>query len=175
MTFDAEIAIFIQRFFLTSTLGIGFAVLLSRYLIFIFIPVLVWLSVYGDNQEKHAVKEAAWSMGVAILIAEIFSLLLLRIRPFLSVAEIVSLIPPPLTSAFPSTHVSIAIAATAALFSVSRRWGYFCAIIALGIAIGRVAAGVHYPSDIIGGMLVGVFAFAAVRLGHKALRLKTKD
>ncbi|MFA6099363.1 MAG: phosphatase PAP2 family protein [Patescibacteria group bacterium] len=172
MSVDALIVVFTQSFFAPSVLGGLMAVFLARVLIFSYVPILAWLWAYGSRREKHAVKEALWSVGVAILIAEIISLFILRFRPYLAVPDIIALIPPPLTSSFPSIHTSIAIAATAAVYAVNKQWGQLCLLVALGVAIGRIAAGVHYPTDILGGMLVGVGAFILVRVGHRALRKK---
>jgi membrane-associated phospholipid phosphatase len=38
------------------------------------------------------------------------------------------------------------------------------------VAFGRVASGVHYPSDVLVGMVVGFLSFAVVRRLHHALR-----
>jgi membrane-associated phospholipid phosphatase len=58
------------------------------------------------------------------------------------------------------------------LYAGDKRLGQLGILIVIGVALGRVAAGVHYPSDILGGALVGLASFAIVRLGHKALRKK---
>jgi membrane-associated phospholipid phosphatase len=66
---------------------------------------------------------------------------------------------------FPSNHATIAGAAAVALFFVSRRLGAVAAVAALAIAASRVWVGVHYPHDVVAGILVG----ALVALGASAL------
>ncbi|MDD5438294.1 MAG: phosphatase PAP2 family protein [Patescibacteria group bacterium] len=173
MPVDALIVITIQKMFTGSVLGIWLDVFLARVLIFAYLPLMAWLWVYGNSREKHAVKEAMWSVGVAIFLGEALSFIFLRLRPFLAVPNILALIPPPLTNSFPSIHTSIAVAVTAALYAVNKKWGLACLLMVLGIAIGRMGAGVHYPTDILGGMLVGLVSFVLVRLGHKALRQRS--
>jgi len=172
MPADALIVIAIQNFFTSSTTGELVAVFLARFWIFAFVPFLAWLWVYGTKKDQHAVKEALWSAGLAILIAELLALTFLRFRPFLAFQQILVLIPPPLTSSFPSIHTAISSAITSALYLADRRLGLLGLLIVLGVAIGRMAAGVHFPTDILGGLFVGMASFIIVRLGHKALRKK---
>jgi len=172
---EAQIVQALQRVFLASTLGIWVVIFLARVWILVFAPVLAWVWAYGKPKEKHAVKEALWSLGLALLAGEILALFVLRVRPFLEVSNIITLIPPPLTSSFPSIHTAASMAMAAALYAGDKRLGQLGILIVIGVALGRVAAGVHYPSDILGGVLVGLASFAIVRLGHKALRKKTKD
>ena len=56
---------------------------------------------------------------------------------------------------FPSSH-AVNNAAVALLFGwyYRRAWPYFCAW-ALLIMLSRVAVGLHYPSDVVGGALIG--------------------
>jgi undecaprenyl-diphosphatase len=172
MSIDAQIVTALQHVSVTSRAGEWAAIFLARVLILAFAPLLAWVWAYGTNKEKHAVKEALWSLGLALLLGEILSLMILRVRPFLAVDTIITLIPPPLTSSFPSMHTASAAAMSAALYWADRRLGWIAVVLVLGVAVGRMAVGVHYPTDIMGGMLLGVAAFALVRVGHKALRKK---
>lgn len=169
---ESESLIFLQGIFTASTVGEFAVIFLARIWIFVFAPIIAWLWVYGTGKEKHASKEALWALGLALLIGEALSLIVMRLRPYINETEIVALIPPPLTSSFPSIHTASSMALTSAFFSVNRRLGELGLLIALGVAVGRMAAGVHYPTDILGGVFIGIFSFLLVRLGHKALRKK---
>ena len=70
---------------------------------------------------------------------------------------------------FPSNHATIAAAAAVALFFVSRRLGAVAAVAALAMAVSRVWVGVHYPHDVVAGVVVGtLLAFGAmVLLGRR--------
>jgi undecaprenyl-diphosphatase len=63
--------------------------------------------------------------------------------------------PAPGDWSFPSNHATIAAAAAVALFFVSRRLGAVAAVSALAMAVSRVWVGVHYPHDVVAGVLVG--------------------
>lgn len=66
---------------------------------------------------------------------------------------------------FPSNHATIAAAAAVALFFVSRRLGAVAAVAALAMAVSRVWVGVHYPHDVVAGVVIGtLLAFGAMVL-----------
>jgi undecaprenyl-diphosphatase len=65
-------------------------------------------------------------------------------------------------SSFFSDHTTIAAAAAAGCLLLSRRWGLAAVGAALLVALGRVAIGAHYPSDVAVAVLVGAGAVAAL-------------
>ncbi|MFJ7146868.1 phosphatase PAP2 family protein [Streptomyces sp. NPDC100445] len=66
---------------------------------------------------------------------------------------------------FPSNHAAIAAAAAVALLFVSRRLGRIACLAAVTMAASRVWVGVHYPHDVVAGVVVG----ALVALGSMSL------
>jgi membrane-associated phospholipid phosphatase len=68
---------------------------------------------------------------------------------------------------FPSDHATMAGAAAAGLWYVSRRLGLFAAIAALAMGFARVYTAAHYPADVLAGLALG--AITAVLL-HMVLR-----
>lgn len=92
------------------------------------------------------------------LIAETIRFLYHRERPFL-VYEDVLLIDPLSIHSFPSGHMSFLIPLGMVMFFYNRRYGlWFLGLSAL-VGIARVAVGVHWPTDILGGIAAGVVAF----------------
>jgi membrane-associated phospholipid phosphatase len=57
---------------------------------------------------------------------------------------------------FPSNHATIAGAAATALLLIYRRIGVLAAVVAVLAAFSRVFVGVHYPHDVLAGLLLGV-------------------
>jgi undecaprenyl-diphosphatase len=75
-------------------------------------------------------------------------------RPFMALSDVQSLF---FESgyAFPSGH-SATIAGLAFAVFFRHKWlGYVCMVAAVLIGVARVAAGVHFPVDIIGGYSLG--------------------
>lgn len=98
-----------------------------------------------------AVLLVTWIVGEGIL-----KHLIQRPRPFESNAVINLLIDKPDSYSFPSGHTAIAFAcATVLAFNFKKYTIYFYIIAAL-IAFSRVYLYVHYTSDILGGMLLGL-------------------
>ena len=63
--------------------------------------------------------------------------------------------PAPGDWSFPSNHAVIAAAAAVALLEVSRRLGTVAVLAACAMAVSRVWVGLHYPHDVVAGVLVG--------------------
>jgi undecaprenyl-diphosphatase len=65
-------------------------------------------------------------------------------------------------ASFPSGHTATSVAAAIAFGALYPRWRMVFGAFALLIAISRVALDFHYPSDVIGGAMVGVATAIAV-------------
>ena len=67
-------------------------------------------------------------------------------------------------SSFPSDHAALFFALATGIFLVSRRAGWVMYVYtALVISLPRVYLGIHYPSDVLGGALLGIAAGSIVR------------
>ena len=64
---------------------------------------------------------------------------------------------------FPSGHATTAFALAAVLGFLSERWFYPALVLAAVIGVSRVALGVHYPSDVLAGAVVGLLGAYVVR------------
>ena len=89
-----------------------------------------------------------------------------RPRPYLTVVGLHPLIAPPDPNSFPSGHSCAAFAAAVSwLLSLPRqqRWiGATGAVMAALMAVSRLYVGVHFPTDVITGALVGSLCALAV-------------
>lgn len=138
--------------------------------------VLVFITHLGDEGLVWLVLSAACLVrrktrrcGAAMLLALVFSLLVgnmtikplvARLRPFQTYPELISLIKQGGYS-FPSAHAMSSFAAATAFYLPFRKRGQAshgipCLVLAFLIAFSRVYVGVHYPSDVLAGSLIGI-------------------
>jgi len=118
---------------------------------------------YGPTRWKRASASALVAAAVALLANQVISHLWERPRPFTTHPALTHVLGGRTTDpSFPSDHAAAAFAIAFAVLAFSR-WGgaLFLAGAAL-IGLSRIALGMHYPSDVLGGMLVGLAAAALV-------------
>ena len=103
--------------------------------------------------------------GVVMIIALMLSVitgsivlkpLVSRLRPCDVHPEITLLIPRPTDFSFPSGHTMSSFAAATVIFISNKKYGKYALALALSIAYSRLYLYVHYPSDILGGIILGV-------------------
>lgn len=57
---------------------------------------------------------------------------------------------------FPSGHVAFFFAMAMAIYFYNKKWGAWFFAGAVLISLARVAAGIHYPTDILAGAIIGI-------------------
>ena len=88
--------------------------------------------------------------------------------------DIALLIKAPSGSGFPSTHSALAGAATTALLVKKRSLGFVALALTVCIAFSRLYLYVHYPTDVLCGLLLGVLCGVISVMVIKALKLDDK-
>jgi undecaprenyl-diphosphatase len=81
-----------------------------------------------------------------------------RPRPFVTLPEVVRLVVPPDEFSFPSGHTAAAFLMLTALAGVSALFIVPLGLLAVLIGMSRVYLGVHYPSDVAAGALLGTMS-----------------
>lgn len=126
--------------------------------------VVVFLLAHGARHLawRRATVAALLSAGVALAIGKAISELVDRARPFAVDPHGVHLFSPHAADpGFPSDHATAAFAIATAIVLRKRGWGICALAAATVLSIGRVALGVHFPSDVLAGAALG----AAVAVG----------
>lgn len=79
-----------------------------------------------------------------------------RIRPCNQFSDVVLLIHAPHSYSFPSGHTMVGFACATVIIYYHRKLGIAAFLLATMIAFSRMYLFVHYPTDILGGILLGV-------------------
>jgi undecaprenyl-diphosphatase len=139
--------------------------------LFIVTLFLVFLFARGPGQAlwRRATVAAVLSAWLALAVGKLISELVDRARPFVADPGGVHLFSPHAADpGFPSDHATAAFAIAVAILLRKRGWGIVALVAATVLSIGRVALGVHYPSDVLAGAALG--AAAALALWWQPLR-----
>lgn len=99
--------------------------------------------------------------------------LIARERPFVVYETIELLIKKPGEYSFPSGHSMNGFAAAVSLLLCDKRLGIPAIVLAAVIAFSRMYLFVHFPTDIIGGILVGTLCAVVVNAVFEKKRFKT--
>ena len=94
-------------------------------------------------------------VGIAVLTSELISQIYVRERPFVAMSGVKLLVPHGVDGGMPSHHVVFMVAVAVMVYSVDRKMGYILLLVTLISGIARVSAGIHYPSDILAGAILG--------------------
>ncbi len=135
------------------------------YLTFGVLLVALWFlpaSAEVRRERQQRVINALIACGGALLTVHLFGTFFYRARPFMThtVTQLVAHAP---DSSFPSEHTTFAFVLLVALAPVLGRTAWFWLALGVVIGIARVFVGVHYPTDILGGMVIGA-AWGAIAL-----------
>ncbi|HEX3022645.1 MAG TPA: phosphatase PAP2 family protein [Lachnospiraceae bacterium] len=157
MNLDGDILLFIQQYIRTSILT----------------PFFQFITTLGDNGAIWIIltiillcMKRTRKVGILSIIALLCALLIdnillknivARIRPYEVIENLHILIARQSDYSFPSGHTGSSFAAAVVfLQALPKKVGIPTIILALLIGISRLYVGVHYPSDVICGALIGI-------------------
>ncbi|MFH1037033.1 MAG: phosphatase PAP2 family protein [Patescibacteria group bacterium] len=161
---------FAGRNAILDNLGIFFAKYFEYFLIFLLLSLLV------KNFKKYYLMTIR-AFGAAILsrfvITDIIRWFWYRPRPFVE-NSVNLLVNHPAEASFPSGHAAFYFALSTAVYLHNKKLGIFFLISTFLITFSRVFVGVHWPSDILAGAIIGIFSgWLANKLYKRFLQPKT--
>lgn len=127
----------------------------------LFVAAVGALWVAGRPGTRSPLRRAAVAAPIAAAIGlgvnQLLSHLWVRVRPTFAHPDQAHLffVPPSADPSFPSDHATAAFAIAFAVFFLTRRVGTGFLVGATLVALSRVFIGLHYPSDVVAGVLIG--------------------
>jgi len=142
------------------------AIGLAKGMPYFFILLEVYL--YFVAKKKKEAVFAFYSVIISLGISFLISLVYIHNRPFMDNLGTILIHHKPDTS-FPSDHTTFLFAiAWSFVFFRIRFWSLFLVLAFIG-GITRVYVGVHYPFDILGGMVVGLIGAGIIYIFRRKL------
>jgi undecaprenyl-diphosphatase len=129
-------------------------ILLAEYIQYAFVLLILMLWLLNKSNFRVIAFQAMVSFTLAYSINRLIEFFIYRERPFIS-HEIIQLVEHSANSSFPSDHATSALAIAVTLWLSSLRFKNVWAFLAIGIVFSRIWVGVHYPLDVIAGILNG--------------------
>lgn len=131
----------------------------------------VWIAIavillFVKKYRKVGLMVGASLLGSLVFNNMIIKNIVARPRPYRMIEMLSILIPEPGEYSFPSGHTSSSFAAGVVLYlMLPKKYGVPAMILAFLLGISRLYVGVHYPTDVLGGMVMGtLIAFAVVKV-----------
>ncbi|MBB1245458.1 phosphatase PAP2 family protein [Streptomyces durbertensis] len=118
-----------------------------------------WWSARRRADSVTAVAGLLWApIGASVAYAVNYPIreLVERPRPFVDHPDLNVLVEGKTGYSFVSDHSALTMALAVGIFMVNRRWGALALALAAFQGFGRVYAGVHYPTDVVGGFALGI-------------------
>ena len=119
---------------------------------------------------------AAWALTLDLIACNmILKPLIGRVRPFVFRPDLPLLVPPPGDASFPSGHTAASFAVVFALGAAGSPLWRPALVLALATAFSRLYLYVHWPTDILGGVVRGAaVGWAGARRGRACLKKGVK-
>ena len=152
---DGLMRLLVNEYFVTTTMSL--------------ILVIFWFE--GQDRDQRERNQRAILRGIiALFIANIILKLCnqnyVRPRPFVD-HEVNLLFYQPWDSSFPSNPATVGFSVATAMWLYNRRLGTSLLVLATLFGLSRIYCGVHYPSDVVAGALLGALsAYLVVRKGR---------
>ena len=143
-------------------LGIFFAKY-SEYLFLLILVIFLWKN-YSRKLASEILASGILSRGI---ITEIIRFIWARSRPFDVVSNIHLLLPAKVEPSFPSGHASFFFALATTIYLYNKKLGKWLFTIAFLMGLARIFVGYHWPSDILGGAVIGMLTGFIVNIIFK--------
>lgn len=139
----------------------------AKYLVSIIPIIIIALLLTHTAENKKAAIFIAFSVGLSLLLGYITKSFYYHPRPF-AMGLGLNLVPDDLTSSFPSSHTTSMFALSFAILFIKRyKLAVMSFVLASLVGFSRIFIGVHFPFDILGGIIYGAIGVVMLALLEK--------
>ena len=120
-------------------------------------PIIALVMLFNKKTRAIGIIAAVSMICDLLLVNLLLKNLIGRVRPYEVVEGLINIVEKQSDKSFPSGHTAIAFAFTSAAWLNSKKRIWIpCTVLAFVIAFSRMYIGVHYPTDILGGIAAGI-------------------
>jgi undecaprenyl-diphosphatase len=148
-------------------------------------PIIIFITHLGDSGLIWIlicilllIFKKTRTIGLMIVVSLLLSLLvnnlclknmIMRTRPYEAINQLTRLIEAQSDYSFPSGHSASSFAAAIILYkTLPKKYGILALVLAFLIAVSRLYVGVHYPTDVLFGILSGtLIALFTIKIFNK--------
>lgn len=137
----------------------------------VWIVICVFLAIFGGEKGRNVALILFIAVILGYLISEFLKYIVMRPRPYMVLQGVHQMVTIN-NSSFPSGHATEIFIGCVIL---GKKYGYmiFLVLLAIIISFSRIYIGVHYPSDVIAGALLGVgISLTVLHYEDNILKLK---
>ncbi|MDA2935939.1 phosphatase PAP2 family protein [Patescibacteria group bacterium AH-259-L05] len=151
-------------------------IIFSDFLIYA-LPLIIFGVYFFSKKRKKIGIMAVKIISAVILVAlveYITNQVVARPRPFITHNEIYQLTKffvPPTDYSFPSGHTSLAFVMVFSVLVDWKKFGLILLIPAFLVGLSRIFVGVHYPIDIVGGIVTAILAVFVIEFLTKRFNI----
>jgi undecaprenyl-diphosphatase len=145
----------------------------------IWLGLLGALAVLGGKTGRKMALAGLIALAIGFVTSGLLKEITMLPRPFATLPDVRLLVPEPRSYALPSGHATSAFAAASGAVLAAKRllgrvpaWGWGMLALATAIAYSRIYVGVHWPTDVAAGILLGM---ACGWIGSRLARRREKS
>ena len=170
ISMDIQILLFIQENIRNYILTPFFTLITNEYFLYILLAIVLIYMFKKNDQTRKLAKETIIAFLICTVLFIVLKLIFQRPRPFDAFNELVPLVDKPTDYAFPSGHTASAfICAFMVYDGLPKKYSILVILLAILVAFSRLYVGVHYPTDILAGI---VLAYVVYKFMKKTMSAK---
>ncbi|MBR1821569.1 MAG: phosphatase PAP2 family protein [Clostridia bacterium] len=118
------------------------------------------LLIYPNRKGRRLGLMCGVSMAIGLLVTNlVIKNWVARVRPYELIQGLECIVAKADDWSFPSGHTTNSLACAWVLFrKAPKKWGVPALVLAILIALSRLYVGIHYPTDVLGGAVIGILS-----------------
>lgn len=169
LSVDGQILLFIQEHIRNAVCDVFFAGITHLGDAGIFWIVLTIVLLCFKQTRRAGIFSACALLGSLIVNNILLKNIFGRVRPYEVVTGLQCIVAPAVDASFPSGHTGASFASAVSMYDqLPKKYVMLLMILAALIAFSRLYVGIHYPTDVLGGLVTGIgIGLIVNRIGNK--------